>query len=371
MKLLFAFFLSTISLLQLPLASGSPHAGVHDKAPVAKLEWQQQEIESLKKQEQINQSELQERDNQVGALLLSLATLGALLFFLARQSYRQKRMNLMLDHKNKQLKTQRVMMQRHQKYLDKKNDELLLSNEALEEQIREKNEIIRIVAHDLRSPLNNILGLSELLAMDDNLSVDQRKYLQMIQKVVSDGDDLIQRLLDADALDQKHVTLELKQVNLAAISDSAIESEASHASRKRITVNVDYKEGPFIIDTDPRLIKQAIGNLLSNAIKFTPQGKSVSVRIQRTGEHITWEVEDQGPGISPEDRKKLFMKFSKLSPQPTGGEKSSGLGLSIVKKIIDRLGGEVHCESTEGKGSVFSLQIPLSVSVEANLVPHA
>ena len=111
----------------------------------------------------------------------------------------------------------------------------------------------------------------------------------------------------------------------------------------------------------PAVMVQVLENLVSNAVKYSPPGKNIFVRLKRLPAAARCEVQDEGPGLSAEDQKKLFGKFARLSAKPTGGEHSTGLGLSIVKKMVEAMKGQVWCESEPGKGATFIVSLPASV----------
>ena len=108
-------------------------------------------------------------------------------------------------------------------------------------------------------------------------------------------------------------------------------------------------------------------NLISNAVKYSPKGKSIFVRVREVEGRVRAEVQDEGPGISAEDRKRLFGKFARLTARPTAGEHSTGLGLAIVKRLVESMQGEVRCESELGQGATFIVELP----VAAGILPHA
>jgi signal transduction histidine kinase len=108
---------------------------------------------------------------------------------------------------------------------------------------------------------------------------------------------------------------------------------------------------------------QVLDNLVSNVVKYSPHGTRAYVRVKRNAEAVRVEVQDEGEGISPEDMKKLFGKFARLSAQPTGGEHSTGLGLSIVKKMVEAMNGKVWCESEFGNGATFIVELPQAKGV--------
>ena len=117
---------------------------------------------------------------------------------------------------------------------------------------------------------------------------------------------------------------------------------------------------------DTSVAVQVLENLVSNAVKYSPPGKDIFVRLQKRAEAVRVEVQDQGPGLSAEDQKKLFGKFARLSAKPTGGEHSTGLGLSIVKKMVEAMNGQVWCESELGRGATFTVEFPAATPA-ANL----
>jgi signal transduction histidine kinase len=133
------------------------------------------------------------------------------------------------------------------------------------------------------------------------------------------------------------------------------------AAVKSITLRVEAPESEeFFANADAPMLREVLENLLSNAVKYSPQGKTVVVRLKASNDYIRVEVQDEGEGISSEDMTKLFGKFARLSARPTGGEHSTGLGLSIVKKMVEAMHGRVWCESELGKGATFIVELPQS-----------
>jgi signal transduction histidine kinase len=117
-------------------------------------------------------------------------------------------------------------------------------------------------------------------------------------------------------------------------------------------------EGTCIVEGDEARLRDSIDNLVTNAIKYSPPGKPILIAVRRQNDQVTVSVTDEGPGLTPEDRSKLFRKFQRLSPQPTAGESSTGLGLSVTKEIIEMHGGTIRVESEPGKGSTFTIELP-------------
>jgi signal transduction histidine kinase len=137
-----------------------------------------------------------------------------------------------------------------------------------------------------------------------------------------------------------------------------VENFLPRAVAKQQQLQFKNESGPVTITTDPGVLVQVLENLVSNAIKYSPPQKEIMVRLARSGSAIRCAVEDQGPGLTAEDQKRLFGKFARLSAKPTAGEHATGLGLSIVKRMVEAMNGRVWCESEAGKGAAFVVELP-------------
>ncbi|WP_448046039.1 ATP-binding response regulator [Bradyrhizobium liaoningense] len=226
-----------------------------------------------------------------------------------------------------------------------------------------KNEILGTVAHDLKNPLGVILGRTEMLkelistgasesgvvAQVDHIRDATKRLTTMVDHLISDA--------MADAFD---ITIRREPVDIAALAKEVAEANQPLAVNKQQTISVAAT--PNIVtmcDTDR--IREAIDNLISNAIKYSPIGGRIDVAVSHEGSDTTVRVSDEGAGLSPEDLGRLFGRFQRLSAKPTAGESSTGLGLSIVKRIIDMHGGEVTANSDgPGKGSTFTITLPVT-----------
>jgi len=239
---------------------------------------------------------------------------------------------------------------RRNQELDSKNQELLLVNE-------QKNHYLGIVAHDLRNPLSGIVLAAELLEEEEDLS-EVHRTAHSIRKEGLEMSDLIGRLLDYAAIEAGRIKAEPMDFHLAEVSQYIVKRHASGATAKGIFLEAQPFEGSSRVHADLKFTREILDNLVSNAIKFSPPGKSVSIYIQDQEDRMRVSVQDQGPGLTEADRHKLFGRFSKLSARPTGGEKSVGLGLSIVKHLADLMGGRIWVESEPGNGATFQLELP-------------
>lgn len=249
--------------------------------------------------------------------------------------------------------------------LEEKNEKLSLLNSELDAASRFKTEILSIAAHDLKNPLGVIITSAELIAAD----VPQDSLAENLVKRVSTTSrsmlNLIVNLLDDAAIDLGAIVLDKKQVVLASVVAAAFENVQVQAITKKQNLTLTTKTKASVVGDEARLY-QVIENLLTNAVKYTPWGKSIHVKVEEVGNAaLCVSVQDEGPGISPEDMQKLFGKFALLSARPTGGEHSTGLGLSIVKKMVEAMNGRVWCESELGKGATFLVELP-TVSGEVN-----
>jgi signal transduction histidine kinase len=224
-----------------------------------------------------------------------------------------------------------------------------------------KNEILGTVAHDLKNPLGVILGrtemLTELIAASssrDSITSQIDHIRDATKRLTSMVDHLISDAM-ADAFD---ITIRREPVDIAALVGEVADANQPLAVNKQQSITVSAL--PNLTTTcDADRIREAIDNLISNAIKYSPIGGKISVQVDQQGSKTAIRVVDEGAGLSPEDLGRLFGRFQRLSAKPTAGESSTGLGLSIVKRIIDMHGGEVAANSAgPGQGSTFTITLP-------------
>lgn len=221
-----------------------------------------------------------------------------------------------------------------------------------------KNKFLGMAAHDLRNPLTSICGLSEMMLHMKLKEEEQLRFLKTIHEVGLQMRSLIDDLLDVSVIESGHFTMNLASGNLGELVQSRVDLFRFAAEKKHITMQIVPHVTPEIRLDEARL-GQVVDNLLANAIKFSPPETQVLVRTGQEGGKVWVAVTDQGPGLSVDDQKRLFGAFQKLSARPTGKERSTGLGLSIVKKIIDAHQGEIRVTSEVGAGSTFTVLLPV------------
>jgi signal transduction histidine kinase len=217
--------------------------------------------------------------------------------------------------------------------------------------------------HDLRNPLSSISGFSDLfLRGEGSYSESEKKeFVKMINQTSKELLGLVHDLLDISVFESGELSLNLSFENLSSLLLKQIKVNQASSKQKNITITSlleDVPDSTF----DPNRMGQVMDNLISNAIKFSQPGTSIQVGLRSSDESLEFYVKDEGPGIPKEDRCRLFTEFPRINVYPTGGEKSTGLGLSIVQKIVDAHSGAVHVESEEGNGTTFYVELPLMVN---------
>ncbi|KXK24260.1 MAG: ATP-binding region ATPase domain-containing protein [Bacteroidetes bacterium OLB12] len=223
--------------------------------------------------------------------------------------------------------------------------------------VHEKQQLIGLVSHDLKGPFNRIFALIQLMELtNENLTEEQREYLGKIHQIVADGLSMIRNLLDNRRLEEQGIDQTPEQINLVLALGSLVKNYRALAVKKKIQIQFDPPAQAFVL-ADKMYLNRIFENLISNALKFSPEGKNIYVSIEEKGDKYAIGVRDEGPGISREDQKNLYRKFQRLSARPTGGESSTGLGLSIVKTLIEKMGGEIYCQSEEGNGTTFTVKL--------------
>ena len=223
----------------------------------------------------------------------------------------------------------------------------------------EKSEFLGIAAHDLRNPLNNVLFSCNLLLRETDLTMQDRQEMVSLMKQSAEHMlQLVKNLLEIHALEEGRLHFEARQLGFEELLHSCLSAYSPKAAMKHQGIVLEQIQDNPVIFADPVLARQVIENLLSNAIKYSPRGKHIFVKAVPRGDFVRLEVRDEGPGISQEDQKRLFGKFARLSARPTGGETSTGLGLSIVKRLVTATGGKVWCESKAGEGTTFIVEFP-------------
>jgi signal transduction histidine kinase len=226
-----------------------------------------------------------------------------------------------------------------------------------------KNEILGTVAHDLKNPLGVILGRTEMLteliaagSSREGITAQVEHIRDATKRLTSMVDHLISDAM-ADAFD---ISIRREAVDIAALVGEVADANQPLAVNKQQSIAVSAPTN-VVTMCDADRIREAIDNLISNAIKYSPIGGRISVLVSNERKKTLIRVADEGAGLSPEDLGRLFGRFQRLSAKPTAGESSTGLGLSIVKRIVDMHGGDVLAESAgPGQGATFTITLPMA-----------
>ncbi len=272
-----------------------------------------------------------------------------IIFLLYRK---QNKINALLTSQKKEIEDQRVSIEQQNEQLERRNEQLSHVNE-------EKNSLIKILAHDLRTPINQVQGLAQLLLMENpSLPADQKDSVNKIIDSSTRLNTMIGKILDVDAIESNRVNLHLENIDMNTLTKRIVSSFDKTAAKKEIHLSFTPSPATVSVKGDMLYMTEIIENLLSNAIKFSTQKKNVSVEVSVCDLYVLLRIRDEGPGLTEDDKQKIFQKFQRLSAQPTDGERSTGLGLSIVKKYTELMNGRVWYESETGTGTSFNLEFP-------------
>lgn len=250
------------------------------------------------------------------------------------------------------------------------NHHLYQSNLELKRLNEVKSEFLGIAAHDLKNPLSAILGFTQIVAFSlqeaaNGAPLDYAESIDMLQQVehsVSHMVQVIHELINSESLDSGKIQLNTEPLDLAKLARKVVAINQSNAISKDIELRFN-SEPDLVAQADALRLHEAMDNLISNAVKYSPFHSPVDISLNNLVDSdgkqwIRFSVKDHGPGLTETDKTKLFQRFQKLSARPTAGESSTGLGLSIVKSIIELHQGTVRVESEPGKGSTFSFDLP-------------
>ena len=239
--------------------------------------------------------------------------------------------------------------------------QLILKNtrDQLAQLAEDKDELLGVLAHDLKNHLGGIHLSAELLLDRLGKSADDRtaQLVEILHRASALSLAFLKEFLANAAADHALVA-KPTVVNLNMETAAVVGQNLEAARRKNLEIKMDFPKADCTVLADVSALGQVLDNLLSNAVKFSPAGRKIYVAIKTSDRYAEWSVQDEGPGFTPEDKAKMFRRYGRLSARPTGGEPSVGLGLSIVRKLVQAMNGELSCESEPGGGALFKVRLP-------------
>ena len=251
--------------------------------------------------------------------------------------------------------------------LDRKVDELAQANLALYESNRLKGDFLARISHELRTPLHSILGFSEVLQSASGLTEKQQRWVTNIRTSGEQLMNLISDILDLAKIEAGKMQISVKGFDAIDAGEGVLTMFRQMAEKKNIDLRATYSANIPKLRQDIGKLQQILTNLVSNAIKFTPEGGRVTLEIDVEGPQVVFVVRDTGVGIAPEDQDLVFEKFRQAGNIMTREHGGTGLGLSIVRELAKLLGGEVSLQSELGRGSTFTVRLPVALSEEPRL----
>lgn len=226
-----------------------------------------------------------------------------------------------------------------------------------------KSDMIRIAAHDLGNPLN-VITTATLLLERSKVQDDQVEYFQQIKRASEQMKTIISEILSLERIEQMQDSPG-EILDLCELATEAVDSFKAQARAKSQSLDLYTAEPRLAIQADPAQLREAVANLISNAIKYTPDRGTIRVIVQREDDTVALRVEDNGYGITEDQQKKLFQPFFRAQSPETSKIEGNGLGLYLIKNIVDRFGGSIIFDSAYGEGSTFGFRFPEVVAVQA------
>ncbi len=244
---------------------------------------------------------------------------------------------------------------------------IAIENACLYEEVRQadraKSEFVSFVAHELRTPMTSVRGYADLLAKGSigSLTPQQKEFIGTILSNVGRMQVLVSDLQDISRIETGQLRLEMKLVRLAEPLENALQATRAQINTRSQQLTVEVPENLPPVHADPARLTQVLINLLSNAYKYTPEGGHICVRACLQNGYVRCAVSDSGIGISPEDQARLFTKFFRSEDLAVREMPGTGLGLCIVKSLVELQGGKIEVESWPGRGTTFSFTVPVAV----------
>ena len=304
-----------------------------------------------------------ETQQRVSELLMLLVIIVLIAIVSLVYSNREKqKSNKQLTATNNLIEMQNGAIRKKQLELESAKRQLEQKLNELEQLTKDNNHLLGIVAHDLRTPLNSIIGLCELLDLElKNLAIKNEnectEYIDLMNESAQKMLSMITQILSKQSLDQMKISIKKSKIDISKMMSRLIHDHKSWALKKDISMELNGDFSQIALYSDTMLIQQVLANLLSNSIKYSSPKTKIIITITERSDKVLFSVKDEGQGFSDEDKKALFHPYEKLSATPTAGETSFGLGLSSAKKVTEALNGKLWLESEINVGSTFFFEL--------------
>ena len=241
--------------------------------------------------------------------------------------------------------------------------DLKSARDRLKQLAEDKDELLGILTHDLKSHLGGMQMSAQLLCDRLSRSGDSRTT-QLAENIHRSGSQMLAFVKEflANAAADHGIRVKLAPLDLAAAAAVTAQNYEDAARRKQLHIDLEIPDDAVEVLADAMALDQVMDNLLSNAIKFSPPDKQIFIKVRADEAGAEFQIQDEGPGFSSEDKARMFHRYRRLSARPTGGEPSTGLGLSIVHKLARAMNGPLTCDSISGQGATFTLRLPRPTS---------
>ncbi|MBZ0201297.1 MAG: HAMP domain-containing histidine kinase, partial [Ignavibacteriaceae bacterium] len=313
-------------------------------------EKQGKENEKLREDNKFKQAQI---DNQksLNKLLMIILIIALFTFILSILYFRLKR------------KTQQKIIEQKNE-LERLNKELEIKNENLEEANRSKDKLFSIISHDLRSPFQAIVGLSDILITEKNSLTEEEieRFIKGINESGKNLSTLTNNILEWSKIQLDKISVDIKEINLKNIFEQLISTYSAQATEKKIKVEISG-EAEILINSDKHVLSTILRNLLTNSIKFCKPGGTIKLGAEQNEKSVDVFVDDNGVGISEIDIPKLFDIKANFSTNGTNDEKGTGLGLIICKEFSEILNGTISVKSVINEGTRFTVSLPCNFSL--------
>ncbi len=236
---------------------------------------------------------------------------------------------------------------------------LKTARDQLQQLAEDKDELLGILAHDLKNYLGG-MNMSAQLLLNQIQPYQNRRLTQLSENILRSSEQSLTFVKEflANTAAEHSLVVKPGTFNLTDVTAAVIQQYSETARNKNLEIHTVFPAETVMASGDVSALGQVLENLLSNALKFSPPGRKVHVTVRPAVRYVECQVRDEGPGFTNEDKLQMFRRYKRLSARPTGGEPTTGLGLSIVRKLVQAMNGEVMCESEVGKGAAFTVRLP-------------